>query len=166
MRLAAALALILSAGPAPAGTLEGRIVTLRGLAYEDPAVPLADVLGRTVKVGTGVEFGIPAQALDNGLEVVAVQIEITPERIEFTYPPPAGEGTFLTAAFNGYVLEFATECALFDKVAVDRAFTTMPVGEDDIFSVQGALYINVAGLAFGPEARLALDLSVADCPLS
>lgn len=165
MRLA--LALTLLAAPALAqGTLEGRVVTLGGLAYDDPAAPLAVVPGRTVTVGQGVEFGIPAQRLDNGLGVVAVQVEITPSRIELTYPPPAGTGDFLVSAFNGYVLSFETDCVLFDAIAVDRAFTTLPVDDGDIFADRGTLYINVAGLRYGPEARLAVDLSVADCPLS
>jgi hypothetical protein len=36
----------------------------------------------------------------------------------------------------------------------------------EIWAETGALYINVSGLGYGPEARLALDLEVADCPLS
>jgi hypothetical protein len=166
MRCALIPVLLLPALPLQAGTLEGRIVTLHGLAYDDPANPIGRITGRTVEVGQGVEFAIPGETLDNGLGVVPVQVEITPTRIEFTYPPPAGEGVFLEAAFNGYVLEFLTECALFDGIAIDPTFSTLPVEPGDIFADGGALYINLEGLAYGPDARLALDLSVADCPLS
>lgn len=163
----AALALSLAVLPADAaGTLEGRIVTLNTLTYDDPAAPLFESEGRTVKVGGGVEFGMGPEHRGSFLDVVPVTIEITPSRIEFTYPPEAGRGAFYAARFNGYVLRFATDCALFERIAVDRAFTTLPVTEDDIFADRGALYINVEDMAYGPEARLALDLSVADCPLS
>ena len=40
----------------------------------------------------------------------------------------------------------------------------MPVTE--IWSEAGALYINVSGLGYGPKATLALDVEVADCPMS
>lgn len=167
MRLFPALAFLLLAAPAAAGTLEGRLVTLGGEAWDDPERPLARMVGRTVKVTSGsIEFGIPRTELQNGLNVVPVQVEITATRIELSYPPPAGEGQFLVAAFNGFVLSFETECALFEAVSVDRAFSTLPVRDADIFSRGGALYINLSGLPYGPDARLALDLDVADCPLS
>jgi hypothetical protein len=167
MILRAAFALALSALPAAAlGTLEGRIVTLNTLTYDEPDLPLFESVGRTVRVGAGVEFGMGPEHRGTYLDVVPVEIEITPTRIEFTYPPEAGAGEFYAAAFNGYVLRFETECALFDGIAVDAAFTTMDVAEGDVFADRGALYINVEGLPYGPEARLALDLSVADCPLS
>ncbi len=84
--------------------------------------------------------------------------------MELTYP--AATGQFWTAAFNGYVLRFETDCALFTGWAIDRDFTTLPVKDADIFTDRGALFINVAGLDYGPKARLAVDLEVADCPLS
>jgi hypothetical protein len=36
----------------------------------------------------------------------------------------------------------------------------------DVWAETGALYINVAGLGYGPASTLALDVEVADCPLS
>lgn len=167
LRASLALAVATAAWPAAAaGTLEGRIVTLNTLTYDDPAAPLFESEGRTVRVGGGVEFGMGPEFAGGLLDVVPVQVEIAPARIEFTYPAEAGTGSFYGAGFNGYVLRFATECALFDAIAVDRAFTTMDIGAGDVFAEVGALYINVEGLPYGPDARLALDLSVADCPLS
>lgn len=152
----------LFAGSVQAGTLEGRLVTFTVETWEDREAPLLVARGRTVTVGQGVEFGLGPEGFTGGLDVVPVAVEIAPTRIELSYPK--GIGRFYEARFNGYVLRFETECALFEKVAVDPAATTMKVTE--VWAEAGALYINVSGLGYGPEATLALDLEVADCPLS
>jgi len=146
------------------GTLEGRTVTLNVLTYDDPAAPILESRGRTVVVGEGIEFGMGPEFRTPGFDVVPVQVQIGPSRIEFSYGEVPGE--FWTAAFNGYVLRFETDCALFEAWRIDADATTMPVTEEDIRSEGGALYINVSGLEYGPEAMLAVDLSVTDCPLS
>ena len=160
---AAALALAL-ATPAGAGTLEGRQVTFFPMTWDDPAFPVFEEPGKTVTVGKGVEFGLESDRIINGLQLVPVQVEIKPQRVEVTYPK--GVGTFYDAPFNGYVLRFDTECALFAGWKLDSDFTTLPVKDSDIFTDGGALYINVAGMAFGPDERLAVDLDVTDCPIS
>lgn len=163
--LATAIALL--AGPALAGgTLEGRLVTLNVLTYDDPADPILESTGRTVQVGGGVEFGMGPEGAQNGFDVVPVQVEIRPQRIELSYG--AGAGNFWPAAFNGYVLRFAApaDCALFTGARIDREASTMPLQDTDIRVTRDAVYINVAGRDYGPEARLAIDLGVADCTLS
>lgn len=157
----AALAACLAA-PVAAGTLEGRLVTFSVETWDDRDAPFLQARGRTVMVGQGIEFGLEPEGLTGGLDVVPVTVEIGPTRIELSYP--RGIGRFFEATFNGYVLRFATDCALFDKVAIDPTETTMKVTE--VWAEAGALYINVSGLGYGPTARLALDLEVADCPLS
>ena len=158
---AAALAVLL-ATPSAAGTLEGRLVTFTVETWDQRDQPYLQARGRTVTVGQGVEFGLEPEGLTGGLDVVPVTVEIGPNRIELSYP--RGIGRFYEAAFNGYVLRFETDCPLFEGVGIDPAATTMPVTE--IWAETGALYINVSGLGYGPESRLALDLEVADCPLS
>lgn len=155
------LASMLAASVA-AGTLEGRLVTFTVETWDDREAPLLVARGRTVTVGQGTEFGLGPEGFTGGLDVVPVDVEIGPTRIELSYPK--GIGRFYEAKFNGYVLRFETDCALFDKVAVDPAGTTMKVTE--VWAETGALYINVSGLGYGPEAKLALDVAVADCPLS
>ncbi|MCU0829330.1 MAG: hypothetical protein MUE52_18575 [Tabrizicola sp.] len=158
-----ALALLVAlATPCAAGTLEGRLVTFSVETWDVRETPILIAKGRTVMVGQGVEFDLGPQGFTGGLDIVPVTVEIGPSRIELTYPK--GIGWFYTAKFNGYVLRFETECALFENVAIDPAATTMTVTE--VWAETGALYINVSGLKYGPEARLALDLEVADCPLS
>ena len=161
MMRAAALAFLLAA-PAGAGTLEGRLVTFSVETWDQRETPLLVARGRTVTVGQGVEFGLGPQGFTGGLDVVPVTVEITPTRIELSYPK--GIGRFYEAKFNGYVLRFETECALFESVAIDPAGTTMNVTE--VWAETGALFINVSGLGYGPASTLALDVEVADCPLS
>jgi hypothetical protein len=158
----AGLLILALATPAAAGTLEGRLVTFTVETWDQRETPLLVARGRTVTVGQGVEFGLEPEGLTGGLDVVPVTVEIAPTRIELSYP--RGIGRFFDSKFNGYVLRFETECALFEHVAIDPAATTMKVTE--VWAEAGALYINVSGLGYGPESRLALDLEVADCPLS
>ncbi len=157
----AALALLLAV-PVEAGTLEGRLVTFTVETWDQRDQPFLQARGRTVTVGQGVEFGLEPEGLTGGLDVVPVTVEIGPTRIELSYP--RGRGRFYEATFNGYVLRFETECALFQSVAIDKAASTIPVTE--IWAEVGALYINVSGHEYGPEATLALEVEVADCPLS
>ena len=160
IRIAALAALL--AGPTFAGTLEGRLVTFTVETWDDREAPLLVARGRTVTVGQGVEFGLEREGFTGGLDVVPVDVEIGPTRIELSYPK--GIGRFYEAKFNGYVLRFETDCALFEKVAIDPAGTTMQGAE--VWAETGALYIDVSGLGYGPASTLALDLEVADCPLS
>lgn len=158
----ALLCLVLAALPAGGGTLDGRLVTFTVETWDDRTTPLLVARGRTVIVGEGTEFGLNPEGLTGGLDVVPVAVEIGPTRIELSYP--TGIGRFYEATFNGYVLRFETDCALFENIEVDPVGTTMKV--TDIWAETGALFINVSGLGYGPEARLALDIEVADCPMS
>lgn len=162
----AAAAVLAAPTAAPAGgTLEGRLVTLYVLTYDDRAAPILESRGRTVLVDDGVEFGLGPEYRTPGFDVVPVEVEIEPARITFTYPDGAA-GEFWDARFNGYVLRFETDCALFKAVTPDPAASTLPLRAGDIFSDRGELFINVAGRRYGPGVRLVLDLEVADCPLS
>ena len=154
------------ATPAGAGTLEGRLVTFTVAAWDDPALPYLQPEGETFTVGEGVEFELAPEGVFSGLQVVPMRVEIGPQRVEVSYPDHAGRGQFYDSRFNGYVLRFETDCALFAGWKVDRDFTTLPVTDEDIFTDRGALYINVSGLTYGPDQRLAVDLDVMDCPLS
>lgn len=151
-----------AAAPSAAGTLEGRLVTFTVETWDTRETPYLVARGKTVTVGQGVEFDLGPEGFTGGLDVVPVRVEIGPTRIEVSYPQ--GSGQFHDARFNGYVLRFEAECALFENVAVDRAETTMPVTE--VWAEVGALYINTTAMDYGPEARLALDLQIADCPMS
>jgi acetyl-CoA carboxylase carboxyl transferase subunit alpha len=102
-------------GPA-AGTLDGRLVTFTVETWDDREAPLLVARGRTVTVGAGPSSGW-AGRVHRGLDVVPVDVEIGPTRIELSYP--SGIGRFYEAKFNGYVLRFETDCALFDNVAID-----------------------------------------------
>ena len=156
---------LLSAGLAYAEpTLQGRLVTFNVLTYDDLAKPYLQAQGHTVQVGDGIEFGLEPEGIINGLEVVPVTVQISPRRIEVEYK--RGEGLMFSSVFNGYVLRFETDCALFEGVSIDTAFTTMPLTPAAIHTEGGALFINMSGLAYGPGKRFALDIAVGDCALS
>lgn len=166
MRLNALAGLALAAllaPPATAGSLAGRFVTFTVMTWDDPAAPYLQARGRSVMVGEGIEFGLQPEGLTGGLEVVPVEVEITANRIELTYH---AMGQFYAAAFNGYVLRFDTECALFENVRIDRQVTTMQLAATDVFARGGALYINTSDRQYRPDMVLALQLEIADCPLS
>ncbi len=164
MRLGWLLALLLATPAYADATLRDRIVTFSVLSYDDPAKPIFKGAGQTVTVGDGVEFGLNPGGPQNGVDVAPVRVDIGPQRIEVQFRQPMGR--LLAATFNGYVLEFATDCALFDAAHVDVAATTLPITDDDIAVHGGTLYINVQGLPFTSRSRFAIDLTVADCPLS
>lgn len=170
MRLRAALLLVFLAlsgwsVSAGAGTLDGRIVTFRVLAYDDAAAPLFDGRGQTVKVSDAVEFGLGPEGAQNGLDVIPVQVNISDTRIEVRYDG-ADEAEPLRAVFNGYVLSFDTECVLFEGAKVDAAASTLALTDADVTWDRGVLFINMAGLPYVTGSRFAVDLEVTDCPLS
>jgi len=163
---AAAAAFLLAALPAAAeSSLEGRIVTFRVIAYDDPARPLFDGVGETVKVGRGVEFGLYPEGAQNGLDVIPAQVNIAADRVEVTWPF-AGTGTVMEAAFNGYELRFETGCVLIEGAGIDRARTTMALPAGAVTYAQDTLWINLAGQPYGPRERVAVAIDVGDCPLS
>ena len=161
--IALALGFALPAFAGGGGTLEGRIVTLNVETWDDAGKPFFISKGRTVKVGGEIEFALLPEGAIDGFDVVPVQVEISDTRIEFSYGSDRGQ--FWPAPFNGYVLRFAVECALFNSFAIDPEFTTMPVTPDHIRTENGALFIDVAGMDYGPDARLGLEFDVSECLL-
>lgn len=158
--IAFALAVPAQAG----GTLKGRLVTMNVETYDVDGTPIFISKGRSIRVGDYVEFDLLPENGFTGLDVVPVRIEISDDRIEFSYGEMQG-WFYQPAKFNGYVLRFEAECALFESAQIDQAFTTFPLNEDAIAIDGGALSINVVGLPFGPIFKFALDVKVSDCLL-
>ena len=100
-----------------------------------------------------------------GLDVVPVLIDVSRNRIRFSYAgnPP---GFFADAQFNGYVLQFLTECTLILGASVEAKGTTLPLDNKALTIDPQSLGINVAGHAYGPDDTITVNLDVADCPLS
>lgn len=157
--------LVLASPACAQGTLEGRVVTFSVLTYDDPDRPIFVGQGQTVQVGQGVEFGLQTEGAQNGVDVAPVSVDIGPTRVEVRFDQGIG-GQLLTARFNGYVLRFEGDCALFAGVRIDGPNTTIPLAPDDITTDRGALFINVSGLLFDNQSRFALEVEVADCPVS
>lgn len=147
------------------GTLKGRVVTFRVVAYEDPAHPLFDGEGQTVRVSDAVEFGLRPEGPQNGLDVIPVQVNISDHRVEVRYDGPK-EVHPLEAKFNGYVLSFDTQCVLFQGAKVDQAWSSVPVTDKDVTWNRNTLMINLSGQSYVTGSHFAVDLDVTDCPLS
>ncbi len=146
------------------GTLIGRLVTMNVETYDVDGAPIFISKGRTVRVGNSVEFDLLPENGFNGLDVVPVRIEITNDRIEFSYGKQQGS-FFQPARFNGYVLRFEAECGLFESARVDAGSNTIELTDDRISTQNGALFVDVKGLTFGPNAAFGVDVRVSDCLL-
>ncbi|MEI4487984.1 hypothetical protein V8J36_17455 [Frigidibacter sp. MR17.14] len=162
---ASLLCLGATATAAPAAGLLGRIVTFRGVVYDDPAHPLFDGHGATVVVGEGVEFGLGPEGAQNALDIVPVTVNIGADRIDMSYEH-AGAGHFVEAGFNGYELRFVTSCALIEDAVIDAGTTTLPLDAIELRHSATTLWLDVAGQAYDPTTRIGMTLDVADCPLS
>lgn len=153
-------------GPVSAqATLNGRTVTLSTLTYNDPDYPLYIGRGKTVIVSDAVEFGLEREGVQNGMDIVPVRVNVEAQRIEFDYSQ-SSPGVFSDAEFNGYLLTFEVDCTLFTGASIDWMFTTLPLEKDALSFSTNTLYINVEGLEFDRQSRLAVDLAVTECPIS
>ncbi|MEO8531088.1 MAG: hypothetical protein ABI459_07680 [Deltaproteobacteria bacterium] len=147
------------------GSLDGRTVTFRVLAFDDPANPLFIGQGRTVQIGKGVEFGLSKEGSQNDVDVVPVEVNISDTRIELDYAN-THKGKFLAATFNGYELTFPTQCALIMSASIDGGATNLPLDSSALTFEPGRLLINVEGLSHSQTSQMAIDVEVGDCPLS
>ncbi len=163
IRLAAGLCL--AAGGAAATGLDDRAVSFGGLAYEIEAAPVFAGRRWPAKVGPGWEYGLDREGSQNGWDLVPVAIDIASDRITVAYPADE-TGIFPDLAFNGYVLDFLTDCVLFEGAAPDPANSTVTLAEGDVFTRGSALYIDMGGQPYGPDTILSILVKVADCPLS
>lgn len=161
---AAALAIGLSATGAAAEGLLDRNVSFGVLAYEDRNAPIYVGERHAAKVSGAVEYGLGPEGVQNGWDVVPAIIDIRAHQIVITYPDIA-PAVFPQLDFNGYVLDFLTECVLFNGASQNLELSTQPLSEGAVFSEISQLYIDMSGIAFGPETYIVIDLDVAPCPI-
>jgi hypothetical protein len=160
-----ALSLIFAAQSVAAGGLMERTVTFGALAYDDAAVPIFVGERHPAVVTNGIEYGLGPEGVQNGWDVVPAIIDIRDQQIIVTYPDTVA-GTFPTPEFNGYVLDFLTDCVLFNGAGQDLENSTVVLADDAIFVEGSKLYVNMSGLEFGPQTFIVVNVDVADCPLS
>lgn len=163
IRLAAALALI--GNGAAAGGLMDRTVTFGALAYDDPAAPIYVGERHPAQVSNAIEYGLGPEGSQNGWDIVPAIIDIRDRQVIVTYPDTVG-GTFPEPEFNGYVLDFLTECVLFNGAAQNVENSTVVLDDDAVFVEGSKLFVDMGGLDFGPELFVVVDVDVADCPMS
>lgn len=163
IRLAVAFALMAQA--ATAGGLMDRTVTFGALAYDEPETPIFVGERHPATVSASIEYGLGPEGVQNGWDIVPSIIDIRDSQIILTYPDTVG-GTFPEPEFNGYVLDFLTDCVLFNGASQDLANSTVELADDAIFVEGSKLYVDVGGLEYGPQVFVVVDVDVADCPLS
>lgn len=158
--------LLIAAMPAHADDtgLMGRKVIFNVSTYDDPATPYLTSRDYIGVVADGPEFGMQREGLI-GIDVVPVLIDVSANRVVFSYET-AEPSAFAIAKFNGYILRFPTECVLITDAAIDLDDTTLPLKSNALTITAQSLSLNVSGLGFDQQDRIALTLKVRDCPLS
>ncbi len=142
-----------------------RTVTFGALAYDDPTTPIFVGERHPAVVSNGIEYGLGPEGPQNGWDVVPAIVDIRDQQIIVTYPDTF-DGTFPEPVFNGYVLDFLTDCVLFNGAAQDVANSTITLDDDAIFVEGSKLYVDLAGQNYGPKTFIVVNVDVADCPLS
>ncbi len=140
-------------------------MTFGALAYDDVAAPIFVGERHLAVVTNGIEYGLEPEGVQNGWDIVPAIIDIRDQQIIVTYPETVG-GTFPAPEFNGYVLDFLTDCVLFNGAGQDLENSTVVLAEDAIFVEGSKLYVDMSGLDFGPQTFIVVNVDVADCPLS
>lgn len=163
IRLAACLAFWGQASIA--GGLMDRTVTFGALAYDDRETPIYVGERHPAQVGPGIEYGLGPEGSQNGWDIVPSIIDIQDTAVVMTYPEDVS-GVFPKPEFNGYVLDFLTECVLFNGASLDVENSTVTLDDDAIFVEGSRLFVDVGGITFGPEVFVVVNVDVADCPLS
>lgn len=142
-----------------------RTVTFGALAYDDVEAPIYVGDRHVAVVFNGIEYGLGPEGEQNGWDIVPAIIDIRDTQVIVTYPDTVS-GTFPDAGFNGYVLDFLTECVLFNGAGQDVENSTVVLTDDAIFVEGSKLYIDMAKQDFGPQTFIVVNVDVADCPLS
>lgn len=160
-----AVCLTLAAQTAAAGGLMDRNVTFGALAYDDPDAPIYVGDRHPAQVSGAIEYGLGPEGMQNGWDIVPAIIDIRDTQVILTYPDTVG-GTFPEPVFNGYVLDFLTDCVLFNGAAQDLENSTAVLDDDAIFVEGSRLFMDLGGQDFGPQTFIVVNVDVADCPLS
>ncbi len=155
----------LIAGQAAAGGLMDRTVTFGALAYDDPEAPIYVGERHPAQVSNAIEYGLGPEGQQNGWDIVPAIIDIRDTKVIVTYPDTVA-GVFPQPEFNGYVLDFLTDCVLFNGAGQDLENSTVVLPDDAIFVEGSKLYVDLAGQEFGPQTFIVVDVDVADCPVS
>lgn len=163
IRLAAVLSV--AAQTAAAGGLMDRTVTFGALAYDDPDIPIYVGERHPAVVTDSIEYGLGPEGVQNGWDIVPSIIDIRDQQIIVTYPDTVS-GVFPEAGFNGYVLDFLTECVLFNGAGQDLENSTVILPEGAIFVDGSKLFVDLGGQMYGPQTFVVVNVDVADCPLS
>lgn len=155
----------LCAGSAAADGLMDRNVTFGALAYDEPEAPIFTGERHPAQVSDAIEYGLGPEGSQNGWDIVPAIIDIRARQIIITYPDTV-DGTFPVLDFNGYVLDFLTECVLFYGAEQNAENSTVILEDNAVFVDGSKLYVDMSGKDFSPQTFVVVDVDVAPCPLS
>lgn len=166
MRLSGFLIALLLPGFAAAedAGLWGRVVQFNVVVWDDPERPITHSRDFIATVGDGPEFNLGPEPAPPFV-IVPVRIDVTAKSILFDYRGNE-PGGFAEATFNGFVLKFVADCVLIEGASVNQDVTTLPITDADLLIEPQRLGANVAGLSYGPNDVLMIDVDTTDCPLS
>ena len=160
--------ILLIAVTAPPGltaqTLDGRIIEIQVITYDDPDAPMLESSLYSAEIGEGWEFGLTREGRHAFLDIVPVFVDIGDGYLHFSYEAVTWESEFTEAVFNGYVITIGPCVGLSEPVIVEAV--GLDVTPEDITAARNVLRINVAGRKYGPDSRLTLGFDIAPCPVS
>lgn len=144
-------------------SLAGRTVEFSVQAYNDPENPFFSGRTHRAVVTDGIEFGLGREGTQNDLDVVPVLVNIDENGIEISYSI-ADPGALASARFNGYIIRFLTKCELLDGARINQSGTNVEIDDKRISNDATTIMVNVSGIWYNRDSRIAVDLKVRDCP--
>ncbi|MEM9318828.1 MAG: hypothetical protein AAGA70_07445 [Pseudomonadota bacterium] len=161
--LALTTLLFVSCTLAQAQTIYGAEISVQVLTYDDPAAPILVSEIYTSRIGAGPEFGLGPEG-HPFVDIVPVTLDIGDGGVTLSYDIVGRAGGFTQANFNGYILTVSPCSAIIEPQLVQA--DAIALTPDRISAVENQLFINVAGLAYQPQTRIAIGFKLAACPVS
>lgn len=113
-------------------------------------------------VGEGPELGLIEEGRYAGFDLIPVIVDVSAARVTLDYST-AEPGELYKARFNGYVLDFGPGCPRIARARLDPDATTLPIDNKRLRVSDGVLRIDVSGMRYDRDSRVAVDLELADC---
>jgi hypothetical protein len=143
-------------------SLMGRTVEFSVQTYDDPENPYFAGQVHSTVVSEGIEFGLGREGIQNELDVVPVLVNIGKSSVEISYSI-SDPGELASAKFNGYIINFITECELLGRARIDPTVTNVEIDNKRISNDGTTLSVDVSGLRYNRESRISVSLEVQDC---
>ena len=144
-------------------SLMGRTVEFSIQTYDDPDKPYFSGRVHSAIVSEGIEFGLGREGAQNELDVVPILVNIGAGSVEISYSI-ADPGELASARFNGYIIEFLSDCELLGRAGIDQTATNVEIDNKRVSHDANTLMVDVSGLRHYRESKITVKLAVLDCP--